>query len=239
MPDHQAPIRYIQRQYEAGDYLAVMLRDSQRKQTIHEFRTAEQICAENYQRHLRAANANGKDVYLSVNAFAPGTRSRVKMNVQTVRHVFLDIDMDGKAVVDRIMTSPETPRPSAIIQSSEGKYQVLWRVDGFEKDEAEALTRNMAGHFGADPAVWDSTRVLRIPGFRNTKYELAFYCREVLDKSADGIYRPGDFPLYHVERSVPRLGEARPHGTVPGGSQSEKDFAFAMRHLEKGDLAPE
>jgi hypothetical protein len=97
----------------------------------------------------------------------------------------------------------------------------------------------MARHFGADLAVWDSTRVLRIPGFRNTKYELPFYCREVLEKPADRIYQPRDFPSYHVERPVWRLAEARPHGTVPGGSQSEKDFAFAMRHLEKGDLAPE
>ncbi len=239
MPDPQVPVRYIRQQYEAADYLAIMLRDRHSKQTIHEFRAVEQICAENYQRHLRAANASGKDVYLSVNSFTPGTRSRVKSNVQTVRHVFLDIDEDGKAVVDRILAALETPRPSAILESSEGKYQVLWRVDGFQKDEAEALTRNMAGHFGADAAVWDSTRVLRLPGFRNTKYEPTFYCKEVLDNPADRLYRPADFPSYCISQSVARFGEAKLRRTVPGGSQSEKDFAFAIRQLQKGDLTPE
>ena len=239
MPDHQAPVRYIQRQYEAADYLAIMLRDRHSKKTIHEFRAVEQICAENYQRHLRAANASGKDVYLSVNSFAPGVKSRVRSNVHTIRHVFLDIDEDGKAIVDRILAARETPRPSAILQSSEGKFQVLWRVDGFQKDEAELLNRNMAGHFGADRSVWDSTRVLRLPGFRNTKYEPAFYCKEVLENPADRLYRPADFPPYCVSQSVARFGDAKLRRTVPGGSQSERDFAFAMRHLEKGDLAPE
>jgi hypothetical protein len=71
--------------------------------------------------------------------------------------------------VDRIIA--EMPRPWAIIESSPGKYQVLWRVEGFPQDQAEVVTRGLAHHFGADQSVWDAARVLRLPGFRNCKPE--------------------------------------------------------------------
>ena len=42
------------------------------------------------------------------------------------------------------------------------------------QDEAEAMLRAMARRFGGDPAATDSTRILRLPGFVNRKYEFEF-----------------------------------------------------------------
>jgi len=219
--------------YEPSDYLAVMIRNRGTGKTIHEFRTADAICRQSYLAHLRAANAHGSDVYLSVNCFQPGTRRRVKANVSAVRHLFVDIDENGEAVVGRIVA--ELPRPWAILASSAGKYQVLWRVDGFAPAEAEAVTRGLAHHFRADEAVWDCARVLRLPGFRNCKPEYAepLYVREVLHEPATRVYASGDFPQY-AETECRRSAPGYRIYKKDGPDQSAIDWGLACAAAEKG-----
>lgn len=40
---------------------------------------------------------------------------------------------------------------------STGKFQVIWRVEGIDQDQAEAMLRTLAQRFGGDPAATDST----------------------------------------------------------------------------------
>jgi hypothetical protein len=209
MADFDAPARYIKRLYPPGDCLATMLRNRHTGKITHAFRTAEDICKPTYQAHLRAANANGSDVYVSANAFQPSARSRVKANVKDIRAIFLDIDENGEEIVNRIMA--EMPRPWAIAASSPSKYQVLWRVQGFTPEQAEAVTPRTRSHFGADQSVWDSARVLRLPGYRNCKpYAEPYFSHEVLDNPATRIYGPGDFPRFEVDHPpVPHVQRAR------------------------------
>ena len=60
-----------------------------------------------------------------------------------------------------------------ILSTSPGKYQVLWRVEGFDFDTQEITLKQLAMAFGGDPACTDCNRVLRIPGFLNRKYDPA------------------------------------------------------------------
>jgi hypothetical protein len=48
-------------------------------------------------------------------------------------------------------------------------------MDGMTMEEAEALNQAMVREFDGDPAATDSTRLLRLPGFANKKYEPDFY----------------------------------------------------------------
>src|SRR5437588_9715697 len=48
-------------------------------------------------------------------------------------------------------------------------------------------------HARGHPAATDSTRVLRIPGFKNRKYETEFLVQA--EKHADRVYHLLDFPL--------------------------------------------
>jgi hypothetical protein len=206
----------------------------------HEFRTAYEIGQPKYQAHLRAANANGADIYVTVNTLRPNATGRTKGDIDTVRHVYLDVDTGGKEAVDRILKAEGMPPAHSVFETSPGKHQILWQVEGFEKDQAEQMVRQLAAKHNADQAVWDCARVLRLPGFRNCKYEQSHYVKDVCGASAKRIYHPEDFPTYPIEPDVPRCGARRaPQSGVPGNSQSEKDFAFALRHLEKGDLSPE
>ena len=65
------------------------------------------------------------------------------------------------------------PTPTAIVSTSPGKYQVLWRVEGFAFEQQERTLKLLAITFGGDPACTDCNRVLRLPGFLNQKYDPA------------------------------------------------------------------
>lgn len=240
MPSFETPVNHLRNAYERDDRLAVVLIQRDTGTVKHEFRTAQEICQPKYQGHLRAANANGADIYVTVNTLRPEATGRTKGDIDAIRHVYLDVDAGGKEAVDRILNAEGMPAPHSVLETSPGKHQILWQVEGFEKDQAEQIVRQLAAKHSADQAVWDCARVLRLPGFRNCKYEQSHYVKDVCATPAERAYRPEDFPAYQAARNAPKFGQPRsPQRSVPGNSQSEKDFAFAMRHLEKGDLSPE
>src|SRR5215472_6817243 len=159
MTPSDTAVRYIQRHYKPNDWLGVVLIkrgvEGDKAHIKQEFATARQISEPKYQAHLRAANAGAFDVYLTVNTLHEGARSRTKAQIAEVRHLFVDIDERGPEVVTAILKS-DMPKPSAIIESSKDRFQLLWRVTGFNKDQAEEAVRSIAHRFGADEAVWDS-----------------------------------------------------------------------------------
>lgn len=233
-PDH------IKRSYEPEDRLCVALINQSTGQIKQEIRTAREIVDPKFQAHLRAANANGANVYLTVNTLHAEAQSRTKEDIDQIRHVYLDVDGGGKEAVDKILKSEGMPKPHAVMETSPGKHQILWQVEGIGKDEAEKLVRSMAEKHNADQAVWDSARVLRVPGFRNCKYEQPHYV-SVADGGAERPYKLADFPRYERSPDAPQFGQRpqpaeRSHGR--GGSQSESDWAYALRALERG-VAPE
>jgi RepB DNA-primase from phage plasmid len=238
MPDFDAPGEYLRANYERKDWLAVVLIYRNPSRVKQEFATAEKIAAPHYQAHLRAANASGADVYLTVNSLKPGATARKKADVEAVRHVFLDLDGGGREAVDRIVRSEGMPNPHHVLNTSPDKHQIIWSVERFERDQAEDLVRTMATKFDADQAVWDIARVLRMPGFRNHKYEeLRHFVKDVHeDPPSVSAYGPEDFPkLLDGERGWPvALDQPNPQAANGIRSQSERDWAYVMRQLERG-----
>ena len=98
---------------------------------------------------------------------------------------------------------------------------------------------SLAPTFGGDPAATDSTRVLRIPGFKNRKYETEFLVQA--EKHTERFYHLLNFPLGtepsqnevwpRRPRPTPRLSEPRPLTQ----SVSEHDWAYAKRALARAD----
>jgi len=235
--DKNIPADHIRKHYQSDDYLAVVLiyrgKDGKALSVKHEYATADVLAGEKRQAHFRAANANGADIYLTVNSLVPGTHHREKRDVQAIRHLYLDVDRDGPAVLERILASP-LPRPSTVIASSPGKLQILWRVSGFGKQEAEATVLGLALQYGADATVWDCARILRLPGFRNTKYQVPYYARVLAGDRSSGILIVRDFPQYpgRLRDLVPELRQKIPDGHH---SMSEREWGQVMRKLEKGE----
>ncbi|MDQ6705323.1 MAG: RepB family DNA primase [Acidobacteriota bacterium] len=158
MPDFEVPSIYLRKNFDRDDRLAVVLIDRESGEVHQKFAAAEKIGSPPFQAHLRAANASGKDVYISMNTVAPEATGRTKADIETIRHIYLDIDVGGRAAVDKILNAAGMPNPHHILNTSPDKYQVVWRVEGFEKAEAENTLRVLAAQHGADPAVTDCSR---------------------------------------------------------------------------------
>lgn len=238
MLDPEIPSRYIEAHYDSSARLAVVLIHRETGAIKHEFGSAEFLASSRYQAHLRAANAHGADVYLTVNTLKPDAKRRTQADVETIRHLYLDVDQGGNAALDKVLLDPDMPKPHSVLETSPGKYQVLWQVENFSAQLAETVTRGLARKFDADTGVWDSARVLRLPGFRNHKYQEPHYVVEIPQSAAHYRLRPLDFPAFPAD-SAPQAAEpddSQTHRqTGSHNSQSERDWAFANRALERGE----
>jgi len=125
-----------------------------------------------------------------------------------------------------------------VIDTSPGKHQVIWKVQGMSQAESENLMRAMAREFGGDPAATDSTRVLRLPSFYNKKCE-APYRIEARQGSAE-LYRLADFKVSLEEAQGSTLTTPqRPAGQGSSNKRthSEHDWHWVMRQLRQGESA--
>jgi hypothetical protein len=124
-----------------------------------------------------------------------------------------------------------------VLDTSPEKNQVVWRVDGLDQVQAESLLRSLVEQFRGDPAATDISRVLRVPGFRNWKYNERFLVRAI--QETDHIYQLRDFVVHEDSPDRTRhLNQAHePTRRMPSGhpSQSEADWAYAKRALARGD----
>jgi hypothetical protein len=222
-------VEYIRTNFHPSDRTAILVRNAARRETLQRVASSERIVAPSFQEWLQHKNEKEScDIYIGMNTLKPEARTRTKEDVQTIRHLYLDIDH-------------EVPAPNYTINTSPGKFQVVWRVEGISQEQAEALQRAMARKFGADPAATDSTRVLRLPGFINRKYHEEF--RVKADRHTDRIHHLQDFRL----RTEPIDSDFRPRFRSSASnpseprplSQSEYDWAYAKRALSRGDDAGE
>ncbi len=150
------------------------------------------IASPDFQSWLANQSAAGSDVYVGMNPIKDGAYTRTKGNIKDIRHVYLDLDRKGDEALEAIRNSTEVPAPNFVLDTSPGKHQVVWKVSGFNQDEAESLLHNLANKFGGDLAATDSTRVLRLPGFANRQTS-----RGIHRPSAPGKRRGLHAPRFH------------------------------------------
>jgi hypothetical protein len=229
---------YIRTTFNSSDRLAVLVRNRSRGETIQRITTSAKIVEPSFQQWLQFKNEKEScDIYVGMNALKPEARTRTKEDIHTIRHLYLDIDHDGPAALAKIQQSNLVPSPNYTVSTSPDKFQVVWRVENVSPEQAEVLQRAMARKFGSDPAATDSTRVLRVPGFLNRKYDTEFQVQAL--RHTERVYHLQDFRL----RTEPIESDFRPrhHSQTPASSesrplsQSEHDWAYAKRALARGD----
>ncbi len=231
---------YVLALHEPNDRVAVLIRNRGREQTMQRILPAEAIASPPFQAWLKEQNEAGADIFIGMNPMKDGIPNRTKENVRAIRHVYLDLDEDAGASLHAVRTSGDVPSPNFVLDTSPGKHQVVWRVEGLDQEQAQSLLRSLANQFGGDPAATDVSRVLRLPGFTNRKYNEQFVIR--VHHELDQVYHLGDFRVQEDSPDAPRhLADAHePTRRLPSGhrSQSEADWAYAKRALARGD-APE
>jgi hypothetical protein len=235
----EAVRKYVTDNFAQDDWLAIFVRNSETGDVVQRVSPAQRVASSDYQRWLRYMNAHGSDVYMSLNTFRDHAQGRTKADLKEIRHLYLDIDHQGPERLAAVLSDDSVPVPNYVLNTSPGKFQVVWRVEGFAPDEAESALRALAQRFGGDPAATDSTRVFRLPGFSNKKYEQEFQVTIRSEAPPNLVYRPEDFRVPSLDHDQsPRLTRAaREPNRENGGnhSQSERDLAYAIRHLKAGD----
>ncbi len=223
---------YIKDNYEADDRLAVVIKQPS-GQVIQRICTAERIAAPDFQRWLRFENLSGGNIYLSANALCGQATARTRSQIATIRHVYLDIDVNGEKVLQAILHNAHIPQPSYVLTTSPQKFQTVWKVEGFTLEQVEALQRSMAVTFGADRAVVDAARVLRLPGFYNRKGEPPH--RVTAEQFSNDVYNPSNFQLPIPELDQPVMRRMRVVHQPGAISQSERDWAETLQRLSRGE----
>lgn len=229
--------RYIRENFEPNDRLAIVLLNKRINSVVQRLASAQQIAAPDFQSWLQEHNSRLYDVYISMNALAPNAKGRTKKEVTAIRHVYLDFDTDGSEAVRALLERQDVPRPNFLLTTSQDKWQVVWKVDGFGKNQSETLQRKLARATGADIAATDCARVLRLPGFQNHKYAPPYFVRA--DFLAKDTWRPEHFPIFETPEPIGKWdtlsankGEMKSSRNI---TQSERDWAYAKRALGRGD----
>lgn len=227
---------FIGDNFDANDRLAVVLIDRMSGVVTQRIASARQISSPQFQAWLKAENRFGREVFVSMNALDQQARGRTRADIAVIRHLYLDFDERGTEALQRLQAREDMPEPNYLVNTSPDHWQVSWKVQGFDTEQAEEIMRAMAREFSADPAATDRSRVLRIPGFVNHKRG-GHMIR--MEKRSTETYSPDQFPRFEHEDRRNNVGSYRSDHPprIPRGhlSQSELDWAYAKRALARGE----
>jgi hypothetical protein len=234
---NQIAVNFLTKCFSSRETIALLLRREEASRPQQRIAVLEQVLAPRYMAWLAYENHNGANVYVSANPLRTGSSKRTKECIASVRHIYIDIDEDGDARLAALRSSDRVPVPSAILSTSPGKYQALWRVAGFGFDRQEQTLKLLAQTFGGDPACTDRNRVLRIPGFYNRKYSPAHLV--AVEYPANATYGPENFRLDNVADSpvlpLDRKTRKSPANSTSGKhSHSEDDWVWVCSELVHG-----
>ena len=227
---------FLTRCFLRGDTIAVLLRKEIPASITQRIVRLEKVLSPRYLAWLRYENDRGANIYIAANPLRAGSRKRTKDSIAVVRHLYLDIDVNGEERITALRASDAVPIPSVIVSTSPGKYQVLWRVEGFDFDQQESALKVLTIAFGGDPACTDRNRVLRLPGFHNRKYDPAhLVTAEYLSESTS---RPERFRLEHAELNFAPSNTGLVRTATTGkNTPSEQDWAWVSQQLSLGEDA--
>ena len=230
----QIAASFLRRCFAPEETIAVLLRRQDVAVPMQRVVRLEQVLEIRYMAWLSYENQHSRNnIYVAANPLHPGSRKRTKACIASIRHLYLDIDADGDARLAALRASELVPPPTSILSTSLGKYQVLWRVEGFDFVRQEQTLKLLAIAFSGDPACTDCNRVLRVPGFLNRKYDPAY--RVTVEYPDDSIWTPDDFRLDAGAVDAMLLGNAIACRKPPSKhSNSENDWAWVSHELTHG-----
>jgi hypothetical protein len=230
---NQPAVQFLNRCFAPDETIALLLRRERPLSITQQVVRLERALEPRYPAWLSYENSMGANVYVSANPLLPGIRKRTKESMASVRHLYIDIDTDGDTRLAALRASDLVPPPISILSTFPGKYQILWRVEGFDFDRQEQTLKRLATAFGGDPACTDRNRVLRVPGFLNQKYDPAY--RVTVEYPDDSIWTPDDFRLDAITMDTLLCAQAIPSRKLPSKhSHSEGDWAWVCDQLAHG-----
>ena len=158
---------FLTRCFAPGESIALLLRRENPASVTQRIVPLQRALAPRYLGWLAHENSTGANIYVAANPVRTGSKRRTKESIATVRHLYVDIDADGEARLAALRPSDAVPTPNVVLSTSPGKYQVLWRVEGFDFERQESTLKYLPSPSAAIPlaptaAVLSACRVSRI-----------------------------------------------------------------------------
>jgi hypothetical protein len=225
--------QFLSAWFQTEETFALLARDPQASRTLQRVVRLPDLAKSNYLDWLAFENSHGANIYFSINPLSSGAKKRTKNAVTAAKGLYLDLDSDGDRRLATLCESNAVPSPTAVIHTSMGKHQVIWRVKGFTIPEQEEMLKGLAETFGGDRACTDCARVFRLPGFFNRKYSPAFPVTVEM-RATQLEYSPSDFRLeLPTNAGVESHHFDRP-GSLGSRTRSESDWRWVMAQLNAG-----
>src|SRR5260370_452055 len=121
---------YVRANFDPSDRLAVLVRNRKRGETLQRISTAVRIAAPQFQEWLRYKNErDGCDIYLGMNPLKSEAHTRTKEDIQTIKHLYIDLDHEGTKSLAAIQQSDLVPPPSYALITSPEKVPIVWKGD--------------------------------------------------------------------------------------------------------------
>jgi hypothetical protein len=219
--------------FALGERIALLLRREVPCATIQRIVQLETALAPRCLRWLAHENAAGANIYVAPNPLQSDSRRPKNECVGSICHLYLDLCIDGENRFSSLRASDAVSLPNAVLSTSLGKCQILWRVGGFTLERQESALKLLAVTFGGDPSCTACNRVLRLSGFLNCKYDPAHSVTG--EDPGDSTWNYDDLRLDILAADLllsPRSIPPRKHPDKH--TNSEHDWAWVLNELAKG-----
>ena len=175
---------------EAAGYATIVTKDSNGAPTVQKFFSYPDELEEMVS---YAEGMSSKDVYFSPILFHE--ERRIRENAKSVAAVYADADT----------CNPDNFRmpPSITVQTSSGRWHAYWMLERAAEPERVAMLAKRIAYAhkdqGCDLSGWNPTKLLRVPGSMNTKYEV----NEKVEAESSGlIYSIADLESIYSDVEV-------------------------------------
>jgi P4 family phage/plasmid primase-like protien len=218
-------VTHLESMFEPGDFLDLYFihatdkwiddNGGEHSVTRDYFVTLEDAIKPETLQHIQNMQRQGFHSYIFMNTLTgepdpiDGKLHRRMRDVKAVRTVFVEIDdngVDGLKAIFAAVKAGLLPNPHVVLESSPGKYQVIWYVRGFDVPRQRAVNKAVQVLANGDGQAIDAARVLRTPGTYNLKPAYNLPVVGFRTMTIDGIeygasdednYTPEDFKLEH------------------------------------------
>src|SRR5260221_14382791 len=143
LTDDDAPLQFLRRAYHPDDWVAVFLKSYESGRVAQRVAPVSVVMSSPCQAWLARENEAAVKVYVSVNAIHPRKVSRRRTAIGAIRHVFLDADHGGRAVLAAIAARRDLPPPSYVLHSPPNRVHVLWRGARFSVQRGQGVREQL------------------------------------------------------------------------------------------------
>lgn len=190
---------------------------------------------------LAEYNAEGFGVYAAVNELDASVEQRCKrhqaardQDVTAVRAVFIDFDTGTREENEaKLAASPLTPSMT-ICSGLESKLHAYWIMADLPVEDFRRTQKALADHFGSDQKIVNEARVMRVPGFVNTKpeYGPAHPLARILTSPGHVYTRAELFAAFNIPSEPPAPPGRAAATPRPPGDDRARRYALAALDAE-------